>query len=64
MSMFLQPLFGRWRAMRRRHRAERDLRDALFDLNDHLLSDVGLGRPGAARYPQTVAHPQRFLGAF
>jgi uncharacterized protein YjiS (DUF1127 family) len=47
MSMFLQSIFGRWRVMRRRLRAERDLRNALFELNDHLLRDVGLRRPGS-----------------
>jgi uncharacterized protein YjiS (DUF1127 family) len=51
MSMILQSIFGRWRAMRRRHRTERDLRDALFELNDHLLRDVGLRRPRSACAP-------------
>ncbi|MDP2331320.1 MAG: DUF1127 domain-containing protein [Reyranella sp.] len=48
MSMFLQSMFGRWRAMRRRHRAEHDLRTALFELNDHLLKDIGL--PAVSRH--------------
>ena len=47
MSMLLQSMFGRWRAMRRRHHAERDLRAALFEINDHLLKDIGL--PAAPR---------------
>ncbi|MHA6688255.1 hypothetical protein [Mesorhizobium sp. A556] len=52
MSIFLQPTFERWRAMRRRHRAERDLRDALFELNDHLLRDLGFRHPRSAGDPR------------
>ena len=64
MSIFLHPIFECWRAMRRRHRAERDLHDALVDLDDYLLRDLGLGRPGATRNPQTIAHPRRLPGTF
>jgi uncharacterized protein YjiS (DUF1127 family) len=36
-----QSLFGRWREMRRRHHAERQLHVALAELDDHLLRDIG-----------------------
>lgn len=41
MPMFMQSMFGRWRALRKRHHAERDMRAALFELNDHLRRDIG-----------------------
>ena len=54
MSIFKQTMFGRWREIRRRHRAQRDLRAALRDLEDRLLRDIGFPRrsvrnPGCSR---------------
>lgn len=49
MPISQQSLFGRWREMRRRRHAERQLRAALAELDDHLLRDIGL-------------HPRRSAG--
>ncbi|TPM25790.1 DUF1127 domain-containing protein [Mesorhizobium sp. B2-2-2] len=51
MPVFLQSTFGRWRTIRRRRRAARDLRAALFELNEHLLRDAGLHRSRSAGDP-------------
>ena len=60
MSMFLKSIFGRWRPCAGAIAAERDLRDALFELNDHLLRDVGLRRPGHSR--KASIRPKAGLG--
>jgi hypothetical protein len=54
MPIFMQSMFGRWWVMRRHHRDERDLRDALFEFNDHLLRDAGLRRPRSAGDPRQL----------
>jgi hypothetical protein len=50
MPMFLQSMFGRWRAMRKRRRANRDLREAFDRLDNHLLRDSGGG--SGLRFPR------------
>ncbi|RCS24740.1 DUF1127 domain-containing protein [Phyllobacterium salinisoli] len=49
MPISQQTLFERWREMRRCHHAERELRAALAELNDHLLRDIGLQPRRSAR---------------
>ena len=51
MPVLIRSMAGRWRSMRRRRRAERALRNALLELDDHLLRDIGLHRPRAAGDP-------------
>lgn len=51
MSMIMHSTRARWRAMRKRHREERELREALRRFDDRLLEDIGLKRPHSAGYP-------------
>lgn len=45
MPISHQSLFGFWRARRARRRARYEIYATLFELNDHLLRDIGLQRP-------------------
>lgn len=51
MSMIMHSTLARWRVMRRRRRADRELREALHRLDDRLLEDIGVKRPRSAGYP-------------
>ena len=67
MSIFKQTMFGRWREIRRRHRAQRDLRAALRDLEDRLLRDIGFPRrsvrnPGCSANTTIPGRPGRADG--
>ena len=45
MPVLIRSMLGRWRTMRQRRRAARELRSALLELDGHLLRDIGLHRP-------------------
>jgi uncharacterized protein YjiS (DUF1127 family) len=49
--MFKHSAWARWRVMRRRRRADRNLVEACRHLDDHLLKDIGLKRPRSAGDP-------------